>query len=209
LISFVRDSIFDIATHASGLILICTTDGHKSNHSIVTGTLNSINLSCKDFAFSTKNFSFIGVLESHTFSKLVEKVGLSHENFIVGLIFFSFSAIFSSTFLLKISFINEFDTGASSLTGIHNLDLFSSIFFSISFVVCLSLFVSALDVSFGCLYSSIFTFNFGREKLNEYKIHITIHTKSIIINALIATTDPPNIKSNNFINGHDTYHQNS
>jgi hypothetical protein len=85
LISFVNDSILEIATHASGLILICTTDGHKSNHSIVTGTLNSNNLSWSDLAFSTKNLSFIDELEFPGFSNDVLNVGLSHENLIVGL----------------------------------------------------------------------------------------------------------------------------
>ena len=56
-ISFVRLSIVDILIPSSGLILICTMEGPISNHSIMIGTLNSINLFCNALAFSIRNVS--------------------------------------------------------------------------------------------------------------------------------------------------------
>ena len=56
LISFAKFSIEEILIHSDGLILICTTEGPISNPSTDTGIPNSINLFCKDFAFSTIKF---------------------------------------------------------------------------------------------------------------------------------------------------------
>ena len=112
-ISFLSHSIVDILIPASGLILICTIDGQISNHSILIGTLNSISLSCKAFAFSIRNFSSIVVVSPTPLCMiLVSKVGLSLEKLIFGLALFgSFSLIFSSTFCLMICFNTEGDMG--------------------------------------------------------------------------------------------------
>ena len=58
-ISLDNPSIIDNLIPSSGLILICTMEGPISNHSIMIGTLNSINLFCSAFAFSIKNVSSI------------------------------------------------------------------------------------------------------------------------------------------------------
>gem|GEM_PF-2054314 len=58
-ISLVNHSIVEILIHESGLILICTMDGPISNPSMVIGTLNSNNLSCRALAFSIRNVSSI------------------------------------------------------------------------------------------------------------------------------------------------------
>jgi hypothetical protein len=55
----------------------------------VTGTLNSINLSCTALAFSTKNLSFIDEFTSPGFKSEVLNVGLSHAKLMIGLGFFS------------------------------------------------------------------------------------------------------------------------
>jgi hypothetical protein len=133
--------------------------------------LNSINLSCKDFAFSIRNFSSI-VVASHIFDFSIDasNVGLSQENFIIGLGFLSSS--FVSTFCLIILFIKELETGF----GI------SLIFFAISSVVCLSIFSSLTDqVVLGFEYFSNFKFILGKEKLNVYKIHTTVAISKTII----------------------------
>jgi len=99
----------DIAIPASGLTLICTIDGQRSNHSILMATLNSFNLLCKDLAFSIRNFSSIVVVTpALDLSKDISKVGLSHENLIIGFGFFS--SIFSSAFCLIILLIKERET---------------------------------------------------------------------------------------------------
>lgn len=56
-ISFDNHSIVASLIPSSGFILICTMEGPISNHSIMIGTLNSINLFCNAFAFSIKNVS--------------------------------------------------------------------------------------------------------------------------------------------------------
>ncbi len=77
-ISFFNPAIVDILIHASGLILICTIDGHISNPSILIGTLNSISLSWSAFAFSIKNLSsIVDDCPTPLCMMLVSKVGLS------------------------------------------------------------------------------------------------------------------------------------
>lgn len=61
-ISLERLSIVDNLIPSSGFILICTMEGPISNHSIMIGTLNSINLFCNAFAFSIKNVSSIVIV---------------------------------------------------------------------------------------------------------------------------------------------------
>jgi len=108
LISLYNHSIVEILIHSSGLILICTIDGHISNHSIVIGTLNSINFSCNAFAFSIKKASSIVVVSPEFDSiRSTAKVGLSPEKCIFGLGFFF--SIFSSTFFFISSLIKERD----------------------------------------------------------------------------------------------------
>jgi len=58
-ISLDNPSIVESLIPSSGLILICTMEGPISNHSIMIGTLNSINLFCSAFAFSIRNVSSI------------------------------------------------------------------------------------------------------------------------------------------------------
>ncbi|MEI8253853.1 MAG: hypothetical protein WCG25_09210 [bacterium] len=108
LISLYNHSILEIFIHSSSFILICTIDGHISNHSIVIGTLNSISFSCSAFAFSIRNVSSI-VVASQAFDSMrsTQNVGLSPEKCIIGLGFFF--SIFSSTFFFISSFINERD----------------------------------------------------------------------------------------------------
>jgi len=56
-ISFVKLSMVESLIPSSGFTLICTMEGPISNHSIIIGTLNSINLFCNAFAFSIRNVS--------------------------------------------------------------------------------------------------------------------------------------------------------
>jgi len=124
-ISFFNHSIVEILIPASGLILICTIDGHISNPSILIGTLNSINLSCSALAFSIKNFSSI-VVDSHTplCIILVSNVGLSFEKLIFGLALLgSFSCNFSSTFCLMICFSTAGESGCHISCGVSSLVL--------------------------------------------------------------------------------------
>ena len=205
----------DIATHASGLILIWTTDGHKSNHSIVTGTLNSNSLSWSDLAFSTKNFSLIEVFEFPGFNKEVLNVGLSQENLIIGLLAGStvgviFVGVFVVFLLLIKSKIEPVFCGLLVTTVFFSAcELFQAMIHLISPVVCVvGLFVIfGVCTVFSCAGLSIFTF--GSVILNVNNIHITIRIKSNIIKALIATTCHPNIQSNNLIIGHEIYHPHS
>ncbi|MEI8252878.1 MAG: hypothetical protein WCG25_03930 [bacterium] len=108
MMSLYNDSIVDIFIHSSNFILICTIEGHISNHSIIIGTLNSINFSCNALAFSIRNVSSI-VVVSQAFDsiKSIPNVGLSPEKCIAGLGFFL--SIFSSTFFFISSLINERD----------------------------------------------------------------------------------------------------
>ena len=205
----------DIATHASGLILIWTTDGHKSNHSIVTGTLDSNSLSWSDLAFSTKNFSLIEVFEFPGFNKEVLNVGLSQENLIIGLLAGStvgviFVGVFVVFLLLIKSKIEPVFCGLLVTTVFFSAcELFQAMIHLISPVVCVvGLFVIfGVCTVFSCAGLSIFTF--GSVILNVNNIHITIRIKSNIIKALIATTCHPNIQSNNLIIGHEIYHPHS
>jgi hypothetical protein len=115
-ISLYNHSIVEILIHSSGLILICTIDGHISNHSIVIATLNSISFSCNAFAFSIRNVSSIVVVSQAFDSKSsTPNVGLSPEKCIAGLGFFL--SIFSSTFFFISSFINERDISCGCETS--------------------------------------------------------------------------------------------
>jgi len=130
--------------------------------------LNSINLSCNDFAFSIKNFSSI-VVTSHVLDFKIDvlNVGLSQEKFMTGLGLFS--SIFSSTFCFIIVLIKE------SEIGLFIPLLVSFIFLAISSVVCLSIFNSLVaQAAFGLAYFSNLKLIFGKEKLNVYKIHTRV-----------------------------------
>jgi hypothetical protein len=182
LISFVSASIFDIVIPASGFILICTIDGHKSNHSILIATLNSISLSCSDFAFSMRNFSsIVADPPALDFNKEISNVGLSHEKLIVGLGLFSSN--FSSTFCFIIFLIKELDIDLEGYC-IPKSCFVSFIFLAISSVVCLS----DLDTEddFGLEYFSNFRFILGIEKFKVYNTQIIQATNKITIKDLTA-----------------------
>ena len=69
-ISLDNHSIIDNLIPSSGLILICTMEGPISNHSIMIGTSNSINLFCNALAFSMRNVSSIVTVCSALVSKI-------------------------------------------------------------------------------------------------------------------------------------------
>jgi len=207
LISFANHSILDIAIPASGLILICTIDGHKSNHSILIATLNSNSLFCRDLAFSIKNLSSI-VVEVHKFdfSKDMSNVGLSHENLIIGFGFLSNSFCSVCCFIMLL--IKERDTSCGFCTP--KSCLVSFIFFAIASVFCFAV-LTDLEDDFDddlFLYFSSLTFIFGKEKLKVYNIHATEAINKITTKDLIAVACPQNIALNNSISGQDIYPQN-
>ncbi len=112
-ISSLSDSIDDSLIPASGLILSWTMDGPISNPSICIATPNSINLLCKAFAFSIKKVSsIVAVCQTLVCMSEISNVGLSLENETTGLIFSSFSAIFSWTFCLSIVLMTLAEIGA-------------------------------------------------------------------------------------------------
>lgn len=111
-ISSLSDSIEESLIPASGLILNCTIDGQISNPSICIATPNSISLLCNALAFSIKNVSsIVAVCQILVCISDISNVGLSLENDTTGLIFSSFSAIFSCTFCLSIVLITLAEIG--------------------------------------------------------------------------------------------------
>jgi hypothetical protein len=167
-------------------------------------TLNSISLSCSDFAFSIRNFSSI-VAASHAldFNKEISNVGLSHENLIIGLGLFSSN--FSSTFCFIIFFMKEFvgDFGYCKPKSCF----VSFIFLAMSSVVCLSgLELEDDDFAFGFEYFSNFKFILCIEKFNVYNIQMIHAISRITINDFTAVGWEPNITLSNSISGQEIYH---
>jgi hypothetical protein len=106
LMSFVKFSIEEILIHSDGLILICTIEGPMSNPSTDTGIPNSINLFCRDFAFSTIKFWSIEVVCPSVVSKReYGKVGLSPEKWILGRGFVSVGHCEEANFLSNVFLI--------------------------------------------------------------------------------------------------------
>jgi len=189
--SFASFSIVETLIPASGLILIWTMDGPISNHSICTGTLNSISLFCNALALSMRNLSSMAcVLPWSESNKEIPNVGLSEENdmFCLGFAFVVscfWELILSSNFFLimVLSMCCScvlFDWDESSSLGI-SFCCASDIFFHIS------LSLLALDLAFlGFLSCLILMLSLGSVKLNVYKTRHTAVINNMMINALMA-----------------------
>jgi hypothetical protein len=198
-ISFDNHSIVASLIPSSGFILIWTIEGPISNHSIIIGTLNSINLFCNAFAFSIRNVSSIVIDCSALVSRIAWlNVGFSPEKFIVGLVFLSLTFSFSSIFLSSLSLMS--DLMSERETGLQNSGFISSSSSS-SYLETLGFELWA----FGLF--SLLRLMVGKEKFSEYKIHTTARISKIIINDFVAIALPPNMTCNNVITGQEMYHQ--